>query len=359
MKLVPALTWTLESGVSPALDPRLMPLLEAIGATGSLAAAVDARDMSYRAGWGLLREYGRKFGAPLVVFERGRGARLDDAGARLLEANHAAQRRLVRALASLHIDVGPPQVPSRIADTPLVIAASHDLALASLRDLAPGERAPAFDLSFMGSLNALMQFAERRADIAGFHVPAGAKPSDLAPFRRWLDPRRDRLVDVVLREQGLILPRGNPSRVRAFRDIAAKKLRFVNRQIGSGTRLLIERMVADAHLDPRTVRGYSHEEFTHPAVAATVASGAADVGFGLRAAAAERDLSFVPLVHERYFLAVRAADVHTTRLSALLALLRGVHFAKVVSTLAGYAAPHPGRVVRVSALAREQPAGAY
>jgi len=335
-----------------------MPLLEAIGATGSLAAAVDARDMSYRAGWGLLRDYGRQLGAPLVVFERGRGARLDDAGARLLEANHAAQRKLVRALASLRIDVGRPETPAPIAETPLVMAASHDLALASLRDLAPEDRGPVLDLSFTGSLNALTQFAERRADIAGFHVPTGAKPSDLAPFRRWLDPRRDRLVDVVLREQGLIVPRGNPSRVRTFRDIAVKKLRFVNRQTGSGTRLLIERLLADAHLDPRTVRGYSHEEFTHPAIAATVASGAADVGFGLRAAAAERGLSFVPLVRERYFLAVRAAEVHTTRLSALLALLRGERFSQVVGALAGYAAPHPGRVVRVSALAREQ-AGAY
>jgi len=360
MKLRPALAWTfdLDGRGDAALDPRLIPLLEAIAATGSLAAAVEVRDLSYRAGWGLLREHSRRFGAPLVMFERGRGARIADAGTRLLDANLLAQRRLARALAALQVEIGAGHSPRR-ATSPLVVAASHDLALAGLRELAPAEPQLGVHLSFMGSLHALMQFAEGRADVAGFHVAFGSKAADLAPFRRWLNARRDRLIDFVEREQGLMVPHGNPSRVRGFRDIAIKRLRFINRQSGSGTRVLIERLMTDAGIDARMLMGFAHEEFTHPAIAATVASGAADVGFGLRAAAAERGLAFVPLVKERYCLAVRAVDCESARLAPLLRALRGERFADLVSALPGYAAPHAGRVVRVSSLTREQRGGSH
>ena len=358
MKLRPALAWTFDvdgGRGDAALDPRLIPLLEAIAATGSLAAAVEVRDLSYRAGWGLLREQSRRFGAPLVMFERGRGARVADAGTRLLDANLRAQRRLARVLTALEVDIGAGHAPRRVAASPLVVAASHDLALAALRELTPpADPQLGLDVSFMGSLNALMQFAEGRADVAGFHVALGSKAAELAPFRRWLNVRRDRLIDLVEREQGLMVPRGNPSRVRGFRDIAVKRLRFVNRQSGSGTRLLIERLMSDAGIDAVMLRGFSHEEFTHPAIAATVASGAADVGFGLRAAAAEQGLAFVPLIEERYCLAVRAVDCESARLAPLLRALRGARFADLVAALPGYAAPHAGRVVRVSSLTREQ-----
>ncbi|MEP6941422.1 MAG: substrate-binding domain-containing protein [Betaproteobacteria bacterium] len=362
MRLRPAVTWTfdVDSGRSGgALDPRLIPLLEAIAATGSLAAAVDVRDLSYRAGWGLLREHARRFGVPLVEFERGRGARLGHAGARLLDAKLDAQRELARVLSELRVDIGSSHAPRRAAASPLVVVASHDLALAALRELAPPDPQLRLDISFMGSLHALMQFAEGRADVAGFHVALGAKAAELAPFRRWLDARRDRLIDFVEREQGLMVPSGNPSRVRGFRDIAIKRLRFVNRQSGSGTRLLIERLMIDAGIDAALLKGFSHEEFTHPAIAATVASGAADVGFGLRAAAAERGLAFVPLLKERYCLAVRADDCESARLAPLLRTLRGAHFADLVAALPGYATPHAGRVGRVTSLAREPRTGPH
>jgi molybdate transport repressor ModE-like protein len=361
MKLRPALIWTfdVDGNGDAALDARLIPLLEAIAATGSLAAAVEVRDLSYRAGWGLLREHARRFGAPLVMFERGRGARIADAGARLLDANLRAQRSLGRGLAALQVDIGAGPAPRAIGTSPLVIAASHDLALAALRELAPAEPELRVEVSFMGSLHALTQFAEGRADVAGFHVALGSKAAELAPFRRWLNGRRDRLIDFVEREQGLMVPRGNPSRVRGFRDIATKRLRFVNRQPGSGTRLLIERIITDAGIDAAMLKGFSNEEFTHPAVAATVASGAADVGFGLRAASAERGLSFVPLLKERYCLAVRAVDCASARLAPLLRALRGERFADLVAGLPGYAAPHAGRVVRISSLTREQRGGSH
>jgi len=352
MRVAPTLSWTLATDPAEALDPRLAPLLRAIAATGSLASAVADGGISYRAAWGLLREQQRKLGAPLVVLERGRGARLAPAGERLVAGQRAAEARLARILPRLAFEL-----TSRSAAKPsaasvrLSIAASHDLALAALREALPDTGPLALDLAFMGSLHALEQFAAGRVDTAGFHIaPSLCQTSDLAPFRRLLHARRDRLIRLVDRDQGLILPRGNPERVRGFRELARRRLRFVNRQRGSGTRLLIDRLLADESVDPTALPGYANEEFTHAAVAATVASGAADAAFGLRAAAAEYGLAFVPRIRERYYLAVHARAVATPAVAMLIAALQGPIFERIVRRLPGYRGEDAGTVLGVDAL---------
>ncbi len=349
MRLIPTLGWRLDSATPELLDPRLLPLLEAVAADESLSAAVVACGVSYRAAWGMLREYQRKLNAPLVEMQRGRGARLAPAGARLLDAHRAANARLARSLAALCVDVGEPARPDRAKPLHrLRVAASHDLALAGLRDAQP-ETGLVLDLAFMGSLDALRQFDEGRVDVAGFHV-ASDKRGRLSPFLRCLRAGRDRLVPLVEREQGLILPRGNPARVRSFRDVARKGLRFVNRQQGSGTRLLVEQLLADERVAPESLCGYASEEFTHPAVAATVASGAADAGFGLRAAAAELRLAFIPCVRERYYLAARASAIAAPALGRLIEVLDGPVFAGIVRGLPGYRRKAAAGFVRVGDL---------
>jgi molybdate transport repressor ModE-like protein len=349
MRVVPTLSWSL-SDPPETLDARLVPLLIAIRAKASLAAAVADRGVSYRAAWGLLRDYQRKLGAPLVELERGRGARLSPAGERLVAGHRAAAQRLERILPSLAVEVGSPSGRElRVAR--LTVAASHDLVLAALRDALPAAAGLSLDVAFMGSLHALQQFAEGRTELAGFHVPIGAHAAgELAPFRRLLRVRRDRLIRVVDRDQGFMLPRGNPAHVRGFRDVGRKRLRFVNRQRGSGTRLLIDRLIADEGLEASSLVGYANEEFTHPAVAATVASGAADAGFGLRAAAAEYGLAFVPRVRERYYLAVRASALATPAVVRLLEVLHGALLARIVATLPGYRRQAPGTVLSVEVL---------
>jgi molybdate-binding protein len=138
--------------------------------------------------------------------------------------------------------------------------------------------------------------------------------------------------------------------VHSFADVARKGLRFVNRQRGSGTRVLIDRLLLDEGVEPATLVGYANEEFTHAAVAATVASGAADAGFGLRAAAAEHGLAFVPRVREHYYLAVRAKSLTTTEVARLLEALQGVAFARIVGRLPGYQCAGAGTVLALDAL---------
>jgi putative molybdopterin biosynthesis protein len=354
MRIIPTLAWRIESESGQTLDPRLVPLLDAIAVKQSLAAAIVVCGISYRAAWGLLRSYQRKLGVPLVRLERGRGARLDAAGEQLLRAQAAATQRLARVLPTLAVDLAGPRVAkSRTQVVDVRVAASHDLCLAALRDALPASAGLRLDISFAGSLGALRLFAEGQADVGGFHLPDQArrgKARDLAPFLRWLRPRRDRLIRFVDREQGLIVPHGNPHRVRGIQDIVRKQLRFVNRQRGSGTRLLIDRILAEQNLTPASVKGYANEEFTHAAVAATVAAGAADAGFGLRAAASEYGLAFVPQLRERYYLAVRTAGLESLPIVRLISVLRSPLFARLAGRLSGYDASAAGTVLGVDAL---------
>jgi molybdate transport repressor ModE-like protein len=359
MRITPTLTWVLDGDPPFALDARLLPLLDAVARSGSLSAAVIARGVSYRAAWGLLRDYERIFGAPLVALERGRGARLAPAGARIVEAHRNAERRLTRVLPALGVEVARKSGKSdggRVRSSHVArlrIAASHDLALTALRDALTSEARIALEIIVMGSLHALQQFHEGRVELAGFHVAIGRRAAtDLAAFHRLLSPRRDRLIHIVDREQGLILPRRNPARIHGFADLASKGLRFVNRQSGSGTRVLIDRVLAEEGVDASALAGYGNEELTHAAVAANVASGAADAGFGLRAAAAQYGLAFVPRVRERYYLAVRASALVMPGVVRLIEMLRGPTFARVVHALPGYRAAGPGAVTGIEVLGR-------
>lgn len=353
MQLRPRLAWIVGTSPPTPLPDHLLPLLEAIAKTGSLAHAAERCEMSYRAAWGLLRDCRELLGVDLVHLARGKGGRLAPAAEALVDAAAAGSRRLARIAPALTIDLaGAPAVPALAPGVRLRIAASHDLALAALRD-ALASRVLALELRFVGSLVALEEFARGSADAAGFHVPVGARArDDAAAYLRFLSPRRDRLIRFVEREQGLILARGNPARVRNFRDVAERGLRFVNRQRGSGTRLLIERHLDDEEVAPASLAGFATEEYTHAAVAATIASGGAEAGFGLRAAAAEYRLAFVPLVRERYFIAVRAADIATPAVVALIDALRGADAARIVARLPGYRAASAGTIVDIEALAR-------
>lgn len=356
MKLLPVIDWKLVAGAGDEgrpLDARLLPLLDAVANGKSLAFAVVECAISYRAGWGLLRDYEALLGAPLVQLERGRGATLTPLGTAFLQARKTAERRLETVLPGLGVELsrGPAAAPPAAAHR-LRLAASHDLVLASLAaDLPRLEPRLGLQIEFQGSLRALEAFAAGQADLAGFHVPVGRKLSwNPAEFRRFLHVRNHRLLRFIEREQGLIVPKGNPARVRSLRDVAMRGLRFVNRQRGSGTRLLVDRLLTDIGVASAAIAGYGHEEFTHAAVAATVASGGADVGFGLRAAAREFGLDFIALAREQYFLAVRTRDLQHEGVEALLLMLRSAPFAQHVRKFAGCSATGAGVVENVGVL---------
>ncbi len=338
----PRLRWSWDLGfdLGEADTRRLLQLLTALLETPALGRAAAAAGMSYRAAWGLLRRCAEEFGLALVVMERGRGTRLTALGESLVEMDGAArlaldkvhavwETRMHGLLAPMMRQGGAGGVSPR-----LTLHASHDLALADW--VEHGRRVPV-DVTWQGSEEALAGLGRGECDVAGFHVPETWAADRLAAWlKRWLKPRLHVLVPLMRRRQGLIVARGNPLRLRSLADVATRGARMVNRQRGSGTRTLIDQLLAANGVSPGSIDGYAHEEFTHDAVAATVAGGSADAGFGIMAAAARYDLDFVPLVTERYGLALRHAAMNAEAGQALLRRVSGPTFRERLAALPGY-----------------------
>jgi putative molybdopterin biosynthesis protein len=156
------------------------------------------------------------------------------------------------------------------------------------------------------------------------------------------------LVNLVYRTQGFIVPKGNPKGVRGFEDLARDDVVFVNRQAGAGTRLLTDLHLKRLKIDPKMVKGYDHEEYTHMAVAAAVLSGAADTGLAVLSAAHALDLDFIPVAQERYDLAIPEEHYGGPLLRALLAIIReDGDFRRLVAGMGGYDVSEMGKVIGV------------
>ena len=341
------LSWLSPPDAERGADRLLLALLAGIRAHGSIAGAAQAAHLSYRHAWGTLSRWEQLLGRPAVVLERGRGAKLAPLGEQLLEAELRIRRRLEPTLARLSAELDRQFAGSLgQAEPALRIVASHDLALLQLRDLAL-DAGLALDLHVRGSSESLAAYSRGECELAGFHLIAGHRDLDL---RHWLDPRRDAVLRFATRRQGLMVKHGNPKRIGSISDLARSTVRFVNRQEGSGTRVLLDRLLSDAGVRPRQVRGYALEEYTHLAVAATVASGMADAGFGIEAAAARHGLGFVSIASEEYLLACRLARLKTKPVVALRKLMAGAAFRKATAGLAGYELLRAGKLVRFSTL---------
>jgi putative molybdopterin biosynthesis protein len=157
------------------------------------------------------------------------------------------------------------------------------------------------------------------------------------------------LITLVGREQGFIVARGNPMGIRDIHDLARPDVLFINRQRGAGTRVLLDYHLEQTGLTPGNVRGYEREEYTHLTVAAAVASGAADVGLGIRAVTAALELDFIPLASERYDLAIPHEHHESALLRPLLDLLHDSDFRAAVSALPGYSIEEMGWVAHEDA----------
>jgi putative molybdopterin biosynthesis protein len=327
-----------------ALANPLVDLLRTLRDTGSISAAARALGNSYRHTWGALKQWEDTLGAPLVVWVKGQNARLTPLAERLLWAETLARSRLAPHIEALRSELERVlALAFDAAHEVITLYASHDLALPLLRDRADAQ-ALHIDLRFAGSADALRALAQGRCDVAGFHVPVLAAQSKAPTFARALKallrPGRHKLIASHRRTQGLMLAHGNPHGLQALPDLLRPGLRFVNRQPGSGTRLLAEHLLQEAGLDADRIAGFHGPcEDTHVAVAAAVASGVADVGLGIEAAAASFGLHFVPLAEEEYYLVCLKEWLDGAAVQRLRALLAGPAWRDALATLPG-CAPH-------------------
>ena len=154
--------------------------------------------------------------------------------------------------------------------------------------------------------------------------------------KRYLKGLRVQIFHLVLREQGLMVARGNPKGIRGMEDLIREDVTFVNRQAGSGTRVLFDHKLSGLGIKPESIRGYDHDEFTHMAVAVDVLSGAADCGMGIFAAARALNLDFIPIEREQYDLIIPTAMTELPNIQAVLEAIQSRPFRERVLSLGGY-----------------------
>lgn len=341
--------WTIQGADEAPLPARLIELLVQVSESGSLLLAARQLDLSYRRAWDLVRLGEAHFGAPLLLMERGKGSTLTELGGRIVWADRRIHARLGPVLESLSSELAE-ELGDALREAPpaLRLHASHGFAIERLIERLAGDGLKlAFTYASCSAAAAALRDGE--CDAAGLHIPHGAMESmALAHYRPWLQGMGLTLVHIADRRQGLMVRPGNPKELFSLADLARSGVRFINRQSGSGTRLLLEGLLQAQGIDPVQIAGFEHGEYTHAAVAAYVASGMADVGFGLEPPARQFRLDFVPVASERYFLLCRNDVMDSPALQKVLALLRDPAFRATLQDLPGYDAVASGAVVALA-----------
>ena len=229
----------------------------------------------------------------------------------------------------------------------ILMAGSHDNAL----DLLAGElrrrfRGVSLSASAVGSMAGLIAVRNGEAHLAGSHLlDPKTGEYNWSYIRRYLKGREVVVVNFVQREQGIMVPPGNPKRIASVADLTRPGVTLANRQLGAGTRVLLDHLLAKAGIEPARVRGYDRVETTHVAVAMAVSAGRADAGLGILAAARMLGLDFVPLGGERFDFVVPAEHWETEPIRRLVDILRDENFARAVRALGGYDTELTGRVL--------------
>jgi len=340
--------WTIRQAGGTALAPRAISLLVGVHEQGSLASACTSLGVSYRHAWELIRQGEVMFGEPLMVMERGKGSKLTPLGERLVWADKRITARLSPVLDSLASELGA-EIQKVLARVPalLRIHASHGFAVQTLHHALVAAEVPN-DLKYCSSVEALASLHNATCDAAGFHVPQGEFETPVVEFyRQWLSVGSQKLINIAWRHQGLMVAPGNPKKIYGLKDLLRPGVRFINRQAGSGTRLLLDMLLRKEGIDPARIKGYEQCEFTHAAVAAFVASGMADVGYGVETPARQFKLDFVPSQSERYFLLCDERSLEAPVMQQMLEILRGDAFKEAVDRLPGYEARDCGQVIEL------------
>ncbi|BAL22833.1 substrate-binding domain-containing protein [Azoarcus sp. KH32C] len=334
------------------LQNPLLAMLDAIHMHGTLGKAATELEVSYRHLWGELKRYEATFGQALIVGGQGRAAQLSEFGERLLWAEKRILARLLPQAESLAAQLDRELL---LAINPalqvLRVCASHDLLFSGLRDALWHQAGVLLDVDYVGSAQALERLNAGACVLAGVHLPFEDEELSRRGSRIQLALGPElrlgmhKLIRFMGREQGLIVRQGNPLGLASLADLTRPGVAFVNRPRGSGTRLILDELLARDGIAPERIAGYATEEATHLSVAASVAAGHASCGFGLRAAADRFRLGFVPLVREQYCLVCLKEALDSEPVRVVLDFIRSPDFRLLVETLPGHDAEAAGEIV--------------
>ncbi len=241
-----------------------------------------------------------------------------------IDANTPVPAELLRPLPSIY--------------NTLVCVGSHDNSLDIISDMIREKSSQtSLSSSHVGSMGGLMAIKKGLCHIAGTHLLDTSDGSyNISYIKQYLPERCVHLIHLVKRDQGLIVRPGNPKKIKDIKDLARPEVQFMNRQGGSGTRILLDYRLNELGLKPADISGYFNEEYTHMAVAVAVLSGAADAGLGIYAAAKALNLEFIPVVTESYELVIPDEFIEKPEIRLLLDIINSAEFKSRVAALGGY-----------------------
>lgn len=250
-----------------------------------------------------------------------------------LKDNETAVAELLRPLSSVRHTI--------------VIVGSHDNTLDVLADRIKAKHSHlTISSSHVGSMGGLMAVKRAACHLAGSHLLDTEDGSyNVSYIAKYLPEIDVKLVNLVYRDQGLIVGRGNPKGIKGLEDLARKDISFINRQPGSGTRILLDYRLNQIDLNSADIIGYQHEEFTHMAVAVAVLSGTVDAGLGIYAAAKALDLDFIPVVTEQYDLIIPLTHFESENIQLMLETINSREFKRRVEELGGYSTEKTGEII--------------
>ena len=280
-------------------------LLREVQRGKTIQSAAEALDVSYRTLWNQLKVAEKALGTPLLLSTKGHGSKLSPAAESFLNSVAEMERRFDR-VSQDEVRRLSGELSSLINPRPVrwVFCSSSDPLIEQVIDGFAH-----IDYQTMGSGQALERLLSGDADIAGFHLP---DQDSLVQVQAHLKSAGMMAYPVMRRTQGLMVSTGNPLRIKKLVDLARPEVRFINRQKGAGTRLLLDTLMEKEGIRSDRIRGYRHEEFTHTAVATAIMAGTADAALGLKYIAAQFRLGFVPLEEETFYLAM-STKVHASK----------------------------------------------
>ena len=237
--------------------------------------------------------------------------------------------------------------PVEKLENTVVVIGSHDPLLDELGDMLHVADNDVFmSSSHVGSMGGIMAIRRGEAHAAGCHLLDTVTGNyNLSFIKKYFPKGGVKLIRCVGRQQGMMVAKGNPLNIQKFADIAREGLRYVNRQKGSGTRILTDYLCQQDQLDVESIYGYDREELTHNSVAVQIASGSADAGMGIYSAAKLYDLDFIPICIEEYDLLIPDHAWDTPQVQQLIATLKSEAFKEKILALGGYTVENPGEII--------------
>lgn len=238
------------------------------------------------------------------------------------------------------------QRASQIIDNTMVCLGSHDLAVDVLIDILQKDYGIRLISTNVGSMGGIMSLSRSEAHCAGLHLlDYDSGDYNISYLNRYLPNQKVLLINLVQREQGLVIQKGNPLHISSIKDLVRPEIRYINRQKGAGTRLLLDYLLMKENIQESSLNGYNREEYSHLAVAAAIKNNGGDAGLAIYASAKIMDLDFIPVEMERYDLCIRPDLLSRDQLDCLLAAINSPEFKQRMQDFGGYHLDQTGLIM--------------